>query len=1229
LGPVEEATRRVLNDDDGTANDHALAGFGAYLARSQADEAERLFRKGLTEGDDPWLYYGLAELSRRSLDTRARAESALKVCQLAPQHPLCAVAARIVLGSVGDSRALDQTIATGALQALAAGAKGDAAYLLRLAAASARRNAGDDAGATALLADAGIFNRALLLGPWSVHHYLDWDRPFPPEQGTLTGEGPLGPIVARPSEMPDGNLGLWSEPTTADIYYWVADLEVASAGSYQLRTVSGAAVKVFVDGVAVVDRRDFEAYLPGELTVQLPLSAGRHRLAAKVARGEGRGELTLALSRADGAPSGVRFNLPQGPATIAAALATEPLDAAWPSPQALAQALEPEGGPLLAGFVAARDALGRDPAGAKALLAGLLKDQSSAPLWVAQAEATLADSSLPQRIAHGRARRDFEQALTLDPNEASALQRLTIFARGEDRYDEAAALLERARKAASPRSWRVLLTEMKLAQARGVDALASKAAHTALALEPGLCDAAVLLYDLARRNDSVAGADEALAQLDGCPAYLRQLAGHHKMRGELERSAAVWTRLRDQAPLDPGPHEKLAELALARGKPADAADLYARLSAAWPYAVGPRKRRADALERAGDLKGARAVREEVLRLDGSELQLRRAMAFEDGTEVLAPLRQDGLEHLGRYREASPTEHAASAYVLDASAVEVHPDGSFTERTHVLAKVVDQRGVSSLAEVNLPSGAELLQVRTLKKDGTVLEPESLAGKDAISLPRDEVGHFVEYENQPSTTSRGPSLPGFTAPKFYFQIAEGQLFRSVYEVRAPKGAGLTVDAHNMEGVTPTTEGDWERVLVERQQVPTYVHEPGGPSLDEVMPFVEVGTGAGNTEMIAGFSDYLLDRARARAEVEAFARQAAGTLSGRAAVEAVYAAVMREIKGAEAALTNRASFTLAQGRGSRLVLLRGALAALGIPTRMVLVRPFHADPAAYRFPSSRTYSHPLLLVKVDGQELLLDPSLRFAPFGEVAPSAQGQEAWVLPEPGEKPRVIQTPGNGEADGRAVSLRLALAPDGTLTGSGEEVFRGFDGAQLKASLERLNGDRRRQAIEAAIARTFENASLEDYTVDEPEAPGAPVTIRYRFRAPGYARSEGDRLVVPHGVYPLSLARQFLALFERRTPLLVSSERIDLTLELALPPGLKLATREPVQLESPFGRFERRFEVKPGLVTLHEQVLLSRSRVAPADYRAFGEFVTAVDRVQSSEWVLAPVGVPVASRGAP
>src|SRR5690606_35696816 len=139
--------------------------------------------------------------------------------------------------------------------------------------------------------------------------------------------------------------------------------------------------------------------------------------------------------------------------------------------------------------------------------------------------------------------------------------------------------------------------------------------------------------------------------------------------------------------------------------PADRARSVQALHDALPILL---ERLADVHERAGDRDAALALREEVLRLKGGDLTLRRALErARTGKELLEDEAISTEAALEAYAKQNRSEAAAVAMVLDAGAVRAYPDGSQVSRSHTIHKVLTQGGVSEVAEVNLPAGAQVL------------------------------------------------------------------------------------------------------------------------------------------------------------------------------------------------------------------------------------------------------------------------------------------------------------------------------------------------------------------------------------------------------------------------------------------------------------------------------------------------------------------------------------------
>lgn len=1223
---VLEDAEDAASDPRAPARTLALAGFHAWLMQNDADKARgRFAAAGGADAKDPLALYGQALLALRASKPDDAVLAALDLCERAPRHPLCASASRIIFDAAGAAVSLDALISTRVPGILALGTLGDSPALLRAALANIHLSRRVGAQHDAVIRAQGVPTVVTLMGPFSAYHLLELEQATQPEKTGIvsTTQGPYGQLDLRELHFADGRFSLSGEPAGGDVYLLALDVTSRSPGTYVVRTVSGMDHVATLDGAQLFTRRTWEKPAPTVTSAAVELAPGRHRLMIRGAKDEAQGHLYISVSRLDGAPSDVTFSAAAGPPPSKwEAKSHVPKPGApglYASAQSFVAALEPETGPALARFIAARDAITRDREGAKQALDELPEGFGGAAVRVLSAHLSMQDRTVPAKVAKGRATRDLEAALELDKRYVAAILDTAQLNLDDGRSIEALEQLAQARSVAKPPPAALLMLEARAQLALGVDAQAALTAKQAAEALDGFCDALTLVYDLAVRRDALQEQQAALKQLEPCPNSIGREAEAAKARGHLELAIKLYEDLRSMDETHLPVATSLANLYVSMRRFAEARRTLEKALELWPRNAGLLRQLAEVYEHEGKTKEALQARERSLLLDGSDLVTRRIVErTKSGKELLEPQAISTDEALKAYAAAPGDEDAPGAYVLDAAAVRVFPDGSMVDRIHIIQKALDQSGIQELAEVEVPQGAYVLKMRTLKSDGRVLEPESIEGKDAVSLPGVEVGDFVEYEYLLAHGPRGPAQPGFTSASFYFQIARQPNNWSTYTVIAPAQSGMKVDAHNMTAPPPENRAGEEVFFHEERRVPPYIPEPNGPpSGNEWLPFVSVGAGqTGNDGVLAAYADAFIDQGQLTYEVRKFARDAAKSKTGRAAVEAVHAAVMQRLSGRDNGLQLSAAASVAQDRGSRLMLEYAALKALGFPVRMAAVRAFTSDPAPYLFPSEALLPYLCLRVELaDKSHVWLDPVYRFGPFGELPEAAAGREAFLLPEPGRKLERLTTPAAKVSNGKQVKLKLTLKEDGALEGEGSETYLGFGAAQLAEALEAVPPDQREQALQSALSRYFGGAELSKLELDAKRQVGATVTVRYSFTAPRFARAEGKTLVFSQATFPALLGRRYLQLGSRRTPLFLDSvEESSTVATLTLPEGYVLSGALPeVKLECPYGRYARHEKPAGKTVAIDESYRIEMARVPPQDYEKFGAFAGEVDLVQGRE----------------
>ncbi|HET7786318.1 MAG TPA: DUF3857 domain-containing protein [Myxococcales bacterium] len=1234
----EDALRKLEQVESAARSDPAKlarAGWLRYLIASDPRGASAMLTTASRQGEPAQralALCGLAEIAEDRTDSLEATRLWISALQAAPAQPVAELAALRLLDMENESPQIDELIG-GAADSLRAPVAPRAARLMREAAAriAARRaqTARDPALEERAWRAAGAIQHWRVAGPFGALRLLDLRKTFPLDRSTpATVE-----LNARNLDFADGDVGLDLEPNDGDLYYAASDVTLERGGNYLFWTEGAAALEARVDGAVVVSRVPYPAESPRAQTVPVRLPPGVHHLLVRWTRAEG-SRFRAALVREDGAASD-QFSA--APAQLGGARLAAFCDLGVPcvSPpawtdrsdlRAAASAmLEDDPADPLASWLFARAAMGDDRAASREMVdRTVLLSGSGAPALMLRAQQLLHDPEVPDRIGRARALADLQDSARKDPLLVRARLTAAALERDSERFDDASQDLDKAeavlREQKAPPSPRVLLARARLLEARGNVASARARALEALQAIPGRCDSLQVLFGLSRRDSSLADERRYADLLTACNDGLSTAAQVARDRGDLARAEDLLRLATALRPAQPARLELLADVQSARKEGQQAVASLRAAAALAPRAPEPLRRLGGVLELLGESKSATEARRAALRLAPGDLQVRQQVWLDQGTRLLAWSDRDAAA-IAKASTAAPAA-ASAVRVLDQGAVQMFPDGGGVERVHTLVRVLDKKGVSKFGEAQIPGDAQVLHLRTLKADGRALEPESIPEKEAISLPGLEPGDAVEVDYLRGLGPRGPDLPGYTLGAFYFRDDETPMVESSYEVRAP--APVEVDAHNFQ-LPPgalTREGDEARFRYTARDVKPLPPEPHQVSESETMPWVQLGIGATQQDLVKSIADWTLLRARPGSSTLALVQRAGG--SGPAdTAQKIQAAVAQAVRGRSTGTDfgQSAAHVLAQGRGNRLVVLKAALASAKIPSHIVLARTFVADRAAYRFPRGELYGYALLRIDLPGGPAWVDPSYRLAPFDQIPAFVRGEDAWVLPEPGEEAAHIRLPSAlpGQQDGRALELSLTLDAEGAAAGTARDEHRGFEAASLKDALERLDQNQRKQAVESMLAHGLRDVSLESLSTAHESEVGGTAVLSYGLRAQ-LARRDGVRLFVPSSLVPSRLSRRWVQMAERQTAMLIDSpEEVVQRATIALPKGTHLTAGPPaVALTTPFGSYRWSAREEGDKLVIDEALSVPQQRVQPAQYAAFSDFARAVDQAQSQELLLTP-----------
>ena len=981
---------------------------------------------------------------------------------------------------------------------------------------------------------------------------------------------------------------------------------------------------VRIDGEEILRRDDRERSQPNTLLVRgIRLSAGTHRVTMRVAVDRGyKRYVQLALLPAGGAPLDANPWVADGdgPYVLAPRFAGGPsgavLDAGAPS---TFFDVRPDAMPTSAPVV---DALTHfaiethDEWLARAALARLASDQ---PMWaglsMARHELLSTLWTVPSKIRRKDSLRALRAALAADPDQNLARLRLAEMLREQQLKDSTGAVVDEiiARGPDEAHNWR---EAARYYAWRGFTARAEAAWRRATELAPDDCGAASELYRALRSRDATpTQLTPVQARCDGTSWLFAQDVA--RLRGEerqyLERLRRDVHRYPDQA------WRWVQWLRALRADAPDDVPAAAQSALAWhPADVDAVSLAADIYASRGDRDAARTVIERALADHSGSSALHRQLSLLDGDLPLRDLLADGPAAIQAYERSEEQQelNASAIYVLDYMARRYFEDGTSADVTHLVVKVLAKEGLDEHGEIGFPGGSVPLLLRTIKKNGRVIEPQAQEGKSKVSMVGLDVGDYVEYAYL-TFSGRIPTQRGAVrGANFYFKMSNIASAHSEFIVDTPVSWDPRfLPEHDAPVAEITQVGGYVRHRYLRTGSVQQRDEPDSVANAEHLPHVQMLHRYRWEDVHRRIQDDVASTATLTPLLAEVADQVvadAGATRPRQIVRALFAYVIGQVKSPRAGdFATPAAFVALTGEGNPVILLRALLRAHGIQSAIYQVRPTSADPVDTELPEFDKYSVVALRVEVDGG-IWLYPSGKYAPFDLLPTDAQGVPA-INVEPGAPFARETTPTFDPQYGVIEDeIEAALAADGTLTGTLRIIRRGFSGAARRDEIEELGtADKHRKYLERDLNYVISGGEMTASRIVGQETPGEPLIIEIEFRRPGYARVGESGVLVIEDRYALpDLTRRHARLAERTVPMLLRRRDSVVRVRLTVPEGRSV---DPVKLpdvllEGPFGTYSRRMKLEDGVLALDMRLAMPTQRVATEVYREFAVWAGNVDR---------------------
>jgi tetratricopeptide (TPR) repeat protein len=1202
------------------AGDDAVAGWDALAQGGRADARALFDRRLRAVPTDPVALFGQATIeyemgrSQAALEGYAAALTALgheaDVGLAAPIAPVAAARLNVLYDEIGaNTRA--RFIARLAPTELARNAALPwlaRVDLVRLA-DHAAREVGDADGLARIARAAGCVTTAADVGVIGRLASADLEAPAPPSA--------RAPRNWRQVSASGCRLDL---PSTADGRGGARMMRMAfdsPGGRFDVVIDYAGEGRLSIDGAEPVRHGSATRYGPRLTATRVALAAGRH-------------DIELRLATRGGVASVSVFVLPASNADDAR-LAPGPL--ADYCAAAIAQRTE-----------AADDAL---------VAVARLRARPRFALGLALAGAVAHDDpSRPASIARDAARGALRGAVAVDPALARPWNDLAALALEDERPRDAIEA-GRAAARAAPEWYVPQLLLARAFTARGLEFDANRAVEAAARGEGASAEARPLadtpcpVIEALRRRAQDRRALEQEARLEStlrsCGGNVEARVERMRARGDFSGAIAV---LREALRLDPERDDLVGDLTTllsASGRHDAALAEMSRLVARDPNDPHRRLRLADAQAAAGQ---ATAARETVAALLGSRPDVPEVQRAARALGVPLPLddfRVDGRAIIRAFQEAAVRYTAPAVMVLDRAVMRILPGGTVTTLTHQIVRVDSKDAVDKWAEIAIPSGAEILSVRTHKSDGTTREPEEIAGKETISAADVAIGDFIEWEYLETRAPSAAFAPGFLVDRFFFQSFDAPMARSELLLVSPPGQEIELDARAGAPRPQTRVAvDGTRVAsFQATNVPQLFAERAAVPAIEYVPSVRASAGVDWRRWARYLGEELHEALRSSPELREQARQIAARVHGdrRALAAAVVDWVTENIEATDD-LADPASFALARGRGSRAAVTLALARELGIAARPVLARSRLVADASSPMPPQELDDFADALVELDvgtpGAPAFVcaDVRLRHAAFGYLPPGLDGARTLRIPDGGSG----FARKSASEDRRTVDMTIRLDEQGGGVAVATEELAGWPALEWAELVERFGADRARlrQDFEQRwLGVQFPGARLRELEVDVPKSHAGVLgtaRVRYSFSSAQLAVPTGrsstgagaDEMRIAPTFFRSQPGRRFAAEPQRATALMMGFDvptRITATVELPRAARIDEASvRKGVVIARAGGyRFVEDRQLRggssghPSVLVLRRESDLPIMRVSPAEYADVAADLRRVDGAEQEE----------------
>ena len=593
----------------------------------------------------------------------------------------------------------------------------------------------------------------------------------------------------------------------------------------------------------------------------------------------------------------------------------------------------------------------------------------------------------------------------------------------------------------------------------------------------------------------------------------------------------------------------------------------------------------------------------------------RAEGFTQGDEFYVPYRRDGVD-LVRHSAQRTFSGGTAVILLSDKVILVGRDGPVSIYVHRITRPLNKEGISRYGEVLLPRGADLLELRTIKASGEVIEPELAQQKPTISMPALEPGDAIEEEyvmhyaelDQAADNAGAHTFGSFTAPILYSRLV---LLNSP-DVRIR----IREQAVPPQPLVGESNGTVIRIW-EHNNIAQTIAEPYLPSIN-LLPTVTI---AAAEKTLDEFRDALIEATRtglhvneAAAELRRLQDYAWQSLGEAEKAKRLYRFVTNKIDSTGPDWAGSpAEDSLSNGQGSRTMVLLALARSAGLKASLVLAHK--VDQRCGKEHDFSCYTEPLVRFwPVAGEPVDVDAESDDLPFGAIPPFLNPRDALLVPllaEEDNKMEIVNLPAR-TANEKSVAEGNLSFHEGDLVAD-IQIQLGSVRAQEVRGMLRNAGEHERQAFFEQLAmRIFPGATAVTGSAAHENDPEQPLKLSLHCTAPQFINRQIGNVEIDQLAPALGLAALYTKTPGRKFPLYIESLFFESTVfHLHLPAGMEVRSLPADFLgRSEFGEYSLRFVGLPHQVDIHRDFRIPVQVVTPEKYPAFVNFAGQVDEAE-------------------